>query len=240
MRTLIQNTVSYIADGAEAHHSATTDSPGDAVAPGYSYPLTKNQQGLSQTRCDRRRVGILYADIAGYSRLTEQDEEGTHFLLIESMKIMKIHISANSGRIANTAGDAVLAEFKDADKALHCAINVQQAARHWNANLLPDHQVRFRIGVNFGDVITHQGDIFGKAVNLAARLEGLAVTGGICISNFARTNLASQSRSRFVSMGKCHVKNIIEPVQAFRIEIDAQQVIDVDRTSTVKVLAVVS
>jgi len=145
-----------------------------------------------------------------------------------------------SGRVAHFAGDAILAEFKDADSALHCAINVQLAARQWNANLPLNHQVRFRIGVNFGDVITDQGDIYGKAVNLAARLESLAITGGICISNFARANLTNQSPFTFFSMGKRYVKNISEPVQAFLIEIDAQQVIDVDPNSAVKVLADVS
>lgn len=239
MKSLIQTAITYCKRKFNAGLFSATESAAPILVSGYSSPVSDNQQPAQSNGLSRRLAGFLYADIADYARLTEQDEEGTHLRLVESMKIMLTHITENSGRVAHFAGDAILAEFKDADSALHCAINVQLAARQWNANLHPDRQVRFRIGVNFGDVISDQGDNYGKAVNIAARLESLAKIGGICISGFARANRASQSPFKIMSMGKRYVKNISKPVQAFWIEFDAQQVTDVDPNSTVKVLAVV-
>jgi len=240
MRPFIQNAVSYFVERAEAHHSTSTDSPCDAIVSGYSYPLTKNQQELCQDSCDRRQVGIFYADIANYSGLTEQDEGGAYHRLVESMKIMKAYVTTNNGRVVHTAGDAILAEFKDIDSALHCAVNVQLAAREMNARLHVTQRVLFRIGVNFGDVIADNGDIYGNAVNLTARLEKLAKSGGICVSEPVRSELEENSGFNFVALGNQYVKNISEPVQAFWIEFDAQQVVDADFTSSLKVLVMAS
>ncbi|RLA40512.1 MAG: hypothetical protein DRR42_25780, partial [Gammaproteobacteria bacterium] len=179
MRPFIQNAVSYFVERAEAYPSTSTDCPHDAIVSGYSCPLTNNQQELCQDSCDRRQVGILYADIADYSRLTEQDEEGTHHRLVESMRIIEAYVTANNGRVAHTAGDAILVEFKDIGSALNCAVNAQLAAREMNARFPVNQRILFRIGVNFGDVIADNGDIYGNAVNLAARLEKLANRGGI-------------------------------------------------------------
>ena len=240
MRPFIQNSVSYFVEKVEAHYSTSTDGHHDAIVSGYSCPLTNNRQELSQDNCARRQVGIFYADIANYSGLTEQDEEGTHHRLVESMKIIKAYVSDNNGRVAHTAGDAILVEFKDIDSALHCAINVQLAAREMNAQLPVDQRVLFRIGVNFGDVIADHGDIYGNAVNLAARLEELAKRGGICVSESARSELEDNSPFKFVALGNQYVKNINEPVQVFWIEFDTEQVVDADFTGSLKVSVLAS
>ena len=138
MRPFIQNAVSYFVDKAEAFHTTSIDGPHDEIVSGYSWPWAINQQGLCHDSCNRRQVGILYADIANYSGLTEQDEEGTHHRLVESMRIIKAYVASSNGRVAHTAGDAILVEFKDIDSALHCAINVQLAARGMNAQLPVD------------------------------------------------------------------------------------------------------
>jgi len=172
--------------------------------------------------------------------LTEQDEEGTHRRLVKAIRIMMSHVADNKGRIAHLAGDAILAEFENADSALHCAINVQLSARQWNANFSVNRPVLFRIGVNLGDVISDQGDIYGNAVNLAARLEKLASSGGICVSESVMKDLEDHPSIKFVAMGKQYVKNISEPVHAFWIEFDSQQVGESSLTSAVKVSAVAS
>ena len=236
MKSLIQNILALLKQESDLGPRALGESSVDTVISGYSTSLCSDES----CALDRRPVGIFYADIAEYARLTEEDEEGTHYRLVESLEIMKAHIVANNGRVAHLAGDAILAEFKDADSALHCAINAQLSARQWNADLALNQQVRFRIGVNFGDVISDQGDIFGKAVNLAARLEGLACSGGICVSNAVRLKLEADSDFRFLAIGKQYVKNISEPVEAFWIEINAQPVADIGFTGSVKVSAMAS
>lgn len=240
MKPFIQNAVSYFLAGAEAHQLSVTDNAGDVMVSGYSYPLTNRQQEPVAQDRDHRQVGILYADIAGYSRLTEQDEEGTHHRLLESMKIMEAYVSANYGRVAHLAGDAILAEFKDADNALNCAINMQLSDRRRNANLSADDQIFFRIGVNFGDVITNQGDIFGNAVNLAARLEELSHSGGICVSESVRTRLENDPSFKFVAMGKQYLKNISDPVEVFWIEFGAERIKQVDHSCVANFSAVTS
>ena len=240
MRPFIRNAVSYFLGGAKPHHSTTTDGPQDVIVSGYSYPLTENQRDMSPQTCGHRQVGILYADIADYTRLTEQDEEGTHHRLVESMKIMEAYVAANYGRVAHFAGDAILAEFKDADNALNCAINMQLSDHRRNASLSSDRQILFRIGVNFGDVIVDQGDIFGNAVNLAARLESLAHSGGICVSASVRHRLKNDTSFKFLAMGKQYVKNFSDPVEAFWIEFDTERVEHVDDTCLASASAVVS
>ena len=189
---------------------------------------------------DRKPAGIFYADIANYSRLTEQDEEGTHRLLVEAIRIMMSNVADNHGRIVHLGGDAILAEFRDADSALHCAINVQLAARQWNANRAVDRRVLFRIGVNIGDVISEGGDVYSNAVNLAARLEKLASSGGICISESVRQELDGQPGYRFVDMGNRDDNNLHQSARVFWIEVDQQEVVDPAFTTAVKISAMSS
>jgi adenylate cyclase len=236
MKSLIENAVSFLEHGLGNWLLPESDSPVDGIVSGYSYPTNNDQRNLMESY-DRRKAGIFYADIANYTRLTEQDEEGTHHRLVERMKIMEAYVAANNGRVAHFAGDAILAEFKDAESALHCAINVQLVAQKCNGHLHSDQQVLFRIGVNFGDVIADHGDIFGNAVNLAARLETLACSGGICVSESVRRRLKNHPSFKFVAMGKQYVKNIREPVEAFWIEIDAEQIDHVDHSCVTSALA---
>jgi class 3 adenylate cyclase len=240
MRPFIQDAVSYFLEGAETNRLAATDISHDVIVSGYSYPLTKNQQEMSPQSCDHRQVGILYADIADYSRLTELDEEATHHRLVESMKIMEAYVSANYGRVAQVAGDAILAEFKDADNALNCAINMQLSDHRRNASISSDRQILFRIGVNFDDVIADQDDIFGNAVNFAARLEKLAYSGGICVSESVRCRLKDDPSFKFIATGKQYVKNISDPLEVFWIEFDADRIEQVDNSCIAGASAVTS
>lgn len=240
MKSFIQNKISFLRKRVETSQQIANKCSCDAIVSAYSYLPDTNWLKSSSNSCDQHLAGILYADVAEYARLTEEDEEGAHRRLVEGLRIMKVTIAETQGKIAHFAGDAVLAEFKNADSALLCAINVQLAVRHWNANINPTKQVRFRIGINFGEVIADQGDIYGKAVNLAARLEGLAHSNGICVSQSARENLRRKSKIRFISLGKRYLKNINEPVEAFWIQIDGKELIDLGQPSATRLSAVVS
>ncbi len=180
---------------------------------------------------DQHCAGLLYADVPQY---IEGDEASTHQCLVDGLSIMRIAIAATRGEIAYVAGEAILAQFKDADSALHCAINVQLAARQWNATLNPAQQIRFRIGINFGRVIVTEGVVCSKAANIAAQLEGLALPGGICVSRPVRENLHNRSRIKFISLGKQYLKNINDPADAFWIQIDDERSIKLDLPGLVK------
>src|SRR5215469_5542656 len=130
----------------------------------------------------RRLAAILAADVAGYSRLMGADEEGT----LERLKALRLElvdpkIAAHRGRIVKTTGDGLLVEFGSVVDALRCATEVQREMTERNAGVPPDNRIEFRIGINMGDIVVEDGDIFGDGVNVAARLEGLAEPGGICV-----------------------------------------------------------
>jgi class 3 adenylate cyclase len=231
MNWIVRNLGSFISRVGNWGSLAGIKHGSDLLVSGYVDLVgEKDSREIPATNLQHKQVAVLYADIANYTRLTEQDEEGTHRRLVEAFQIMMSHVADNNGRIAHLAGDAVLAEFKDADSALHCAINVQLSARQWNANFSADRPVLFRIGVNFGDVISDHGDIYGNAVNLAARLEKLASSGGICVSESVMKDLEGHPSIKFVAMGKQYVKNISEPVEVFWIEFDSEASEQVDYT----------
>src|SRR6266699_485660 len=133
----------------------------------------------------RRLVAVCAADVEGYSRLMGADEVGTLNGLTERRAILDRFIGEYRGRIANTAGDSVLAEFGSAVDAVQCAVEAQAALSEANAGLSPDRHINFRIGVHVGDVMVKGGDLFGDSVNIAARLQCLAEPGGLCISGHA-------------------------------------------------------
>src|SRR3954470_8858819 len=141
--------------------------------------------GPQQHKVERRLAAILAADMAGYSRLMEQDEVGTLRRLTAHRQAMDRLIADHGGRIANTAGDSVLAEFPSAVDAVRCAAQVQEALAAANQDMPEAKRLRFRIGVHVGDVLVRGGDLLGDGVNIAARLEGIAEPGGICISDAA-------------------------------------------------------
>lgn len=166
---------------------------------------------------ERKLVAILAADVEGYSRMMEIDEEGTLATLSAHRSITDELIAEHGGRIFNTAGDSVLAEFASVFSAVDCAIDIQRALDRANQPIEEARRLRFRIGINVGDVMVKDGDIFGDGVNIAARLEGLAKPGGICISRGVRDHIRHKLPHRFEDLGEQAVKNIAQPVRCFRL-----------------------
>jgi len=168
-------------------------------------------------RVERRLVAILAADVAGYSRLIEADEEGT----LGRLKALRAEaidpkIAGHHGRIVKTTGDGLLVEFASVIDALRCAAEVQTAIAESNAPLPPDRRIEFRIGIHQGDIVVEDGDIFGEGVNIAARLEGLAEPGGLCVSARVQEDAAGRLDLTFVDLGEQALKNIARPIRAYR------------------------
>lgn len=168
-------------------------------------------------RLPRKLAAILYADVAGYSRLTGEDEDSTHRILRDYLDLVASIIDSHHGRVMHYAGDAVLAQFTAVLDALSSSVAIQNELRTRNEALPDGRKVRFRIGVNSGDVIEDRGDIYGDGVNVAARLEALAEPGGICISDAVRTAIGSKLPYQYIFIGEHSVKNIKEPVRAYRV-----------------------
>jgi TolB-like protein/class 3 adenylate cyclase/Tfp pilus assembly protein PilF len=166
---------------------------------------------------ERRLVAIFAADVEGYSRLMGADEVGTLRNLTQKRAILDGLIASYRGRIANTAGDSVLAEFSSAVDAVQCAVEAQAALAEANAGQLPDRHINFRIGVHVGDVMVKGGDLFGDGVNIAARLQTLASAGGVCVSGAAHDQVRKILPFVFTDLGAKQVKNIQEPVRAFAV-----------------------
>jgi adenylate cyclase len=173
-------------------------------------------------RLPRKLAAILYADVAGYSRLTSTDEDATHRALAGHLELVASTIEAHGGEVMHYAGDAVLARFGAVVDALSSAIAIQDELRGRNAPLAPERRVAFRIGVNLGDVIEDRGDIYGDGVNVAARLEALADPGGICVSEAVRTSIGRRLGLAFEDLGSQRVKNIPDPIRAYRVTTGAQ------------------
>lgn len=170
---------------------------------------------------ERRLVAILAADVEGYSRLMHGDEEATLAVLSAHRALVDQLIARHKGRIANTAGDSVLAEFASVLEAVHCAVEIQETLAQVNEAEPEARQMRFRIGINLGDVMVKEGDIFGDGVNVAARLEGLVKGGEICISRGVHDHLRHRRGMIFEDLGEQLVKNIAHPIRAFRLRIAA-------------------
>jgi adenylate cyclase len=169
---------------------------------------------------ERKLVAILAADVARYSRLMEIDEEGTLATLSAFRLVTDRLIAQHEGRICGTAGDSILAAFGSALAAVQCAVEIQNELAHSNNELEKDRRMRFRIGINVGDVMLKDGDIFGDGVNIAARLEGLADPGGICISRGIHDHVMKKLPFAFEDLGEQSVKNIAQPVRVYRLLID--------------------
>jgi class 3 adenylate cyclase len=165
----------------------------------------------------RKIAAIFAADIAGYSRLVSEDEEETLRRLASYRAVIDDFIAKASGRIFNTAGDAVLAEFPSAVEAVRCAIDIQESLRTRNMAYPPSRQMAFRIGITIGDVVERDGDLLGDGVNIAARLEGLAEVGGICVSRAVHEQVANKLSVQFADIGAQEVKNIPTPVHAYMV-----------------------
>jgi adenylate cyclase len=163
-------------------------------------------------------VAVFAADVEGYSRLMGADEVGTLKRLTERRAILDQLIGDHRGRIANTAGDSVLAEFGSAVDAVQCAVDAQAALAEANYSVSPDRCINFRIGVHIGDVMIRAGDLFGDGVNIAARLQTLAKPGGVCVSAATYDQVRKILPINFSDLGVHQVKNIQEPVRAFEAE----------------------
>ena len=160
---------------------------------------------------------MLAADVAGFSRLTDQDEIGAMRMLAAHWAILDAAIARHRGRIANTAGDSVLAEFPSAVNAVQCAVEAQQALRDGAEGVAEDRRVLFRIGIHVGDVMVRGDDLLGTGVNVTARLEALADAGGIVLSAAAHEQVKKILPLAYTDLGPQQVKNIEEPVRAFAI-----------------------
>jgi len=174
-----------------------------------------------QDRIERRLAAILAADVAGYSRLTSADEEGTHVQLQDHLRaLVDPKIAEHRGRVVKNTGDGMLAEFSSVVDALRCALDVQRGMAERNAEVPDEKRIEFRISINVGDVIIDRDDIFGDGVNVAARLEGLAKPGGICISEDAHRQVRGKFDVTFEDAGEQQLKNIGRPVRVFRVALD--------------------
>jgi adenylate cyclase len=169
---------------------------------------------------ERKLAAILSADVSGYTRLMGADETATMATLSSHREVIDELIRQHGGRIANTAGDSVLAEFPSVVEAVQCGVEIQQALAARNAQIPDDKKMLLRIGINVGDVMVKDQDIFGDGVNLAARLQGLAAAGGICISRSVRDQLRDKSPFVFEDQGEQSVKNIVRPVRVFAVRFE--------------------
>src|SRR6516164_2633804 len=166
----------------------------------------------------RRLAAILAADVAGYSRLIGDDEEGTlNRLRSVRADVIDPKISEHRGRVVKTTGDGLLVEFTSVVDALRCASEIQTAMAEGNAKITADKRIEFRIGINVGDIVAEDGDIFGDGVNVAARLEGLADPGGICVSARVQEDVAGKLDLTFDDIGEQSLKNIARPVRVYRV-----------------------
>ena len=172
---------------------------------------------------ERRLTAIFAADVAGYSRLVGADEEGTIDRLgAHRRELIEPKIAEHQGRLVKTTGDGVLAEFASPVKAVRCAIDVQHGMAARNADIPEGQRIEFRIGINLGDVVVEDGDIFGDGVNVAARLENIAEPGAVLISRAVRDFVTDTAELALEDLGERELKNIAKPVQVFRIAPPAQ------------------
>src|SRR5207253_1189202 len=177
---------------------------------------------MSEERVERRLAAILAADVAGYSRLMGVDEEGTLAALKAIRRdLFDLKIKEHRGRIVKTTGDGVLVEFASVVDAVRCAVEVQRDMAERNADVPADKRIEFRVGINVGDIISDDNDIYGDGGNVAARLEALAEPGGICVSRVVRDQIRDKLPYPFEDKGEQSVKNIARSVRVFALRPEA-------------------
>ena len=174
---------------------------------------------MAEERVQRRLAAILAADVAGYSRLMGSDDEGTFAGLKVCRELIALKSKQHRGRIVNTPGDSALVEFASPVDAARCAIEIQREMAQRNAVISEDRRLEFRIGINVGDVIIDEGDIYGDGVNIAARVESLASPGGICLSENAYQQIKGKLTLNARDMGEQQLKNIAEPVRVYSVQL---------------------
>jgi adenylate cyclase len=176
---------------------------------------------MAEKRVERRLAAILAADVVGYSRLMGNDEEGT----LDALKALRSSVfdpkvAEHRGRIVKTTGDGALVEFASAVDATRCAMEIQRAMADGNATIPEERRVEFRIGINVGDIIIDDGDIYGDGVNIAARVEALASPGAVCLSDNAYQQIKGKLVLDVSDMGEQHLKNIAQPVRIYGVRLD--------------------
>ncbi len=182
----------------------------------------------------RKLAAILVADVVGYSRLMGEDEVGTlDALRAHREELIEPKIAEHEGRIVKLMGDGLLAEFPSAVEAIQCAVEIQRTMGERNADIPEDRQMIYRMGINIGDIIVEAEDIYGDGVNIAARLEGLAEPGGICVARNVYNQVKTKVEASFEDLGEKEVKNIPEPLRVYRVVSDALVVQAVRSPSTV-------
>ena len=176
---------------------------------------------MAKARVERRLAAILAADVAGYSRLMGIDEEGTLAALkAVRRELIDPKIAEHRGRMVKTTGDGALVEFGSAVDAVRCAMEIQRAMAERNSAIPDDRRIEFRIGINVGDIIIDENDIYGDGVNIAARIETLASPGAICISENAYQQIKGKLTLDVSDMGEQQLKNIAEPVRVYSVRLD--------------------
>ena len=177
---------------------------------------------MAEERVHRRLAAILAADVAGYSRLMHNDEEGTHAkLTVLLTDAVNPAIGEHGGRIVKNTGDGFLAEFSSAVEAVRAAVQIQERVKERTIADVDDRRIAFRVGINIGDVIVEPHDIFGDGVNIAARLESIAEPGGICISSAAYDHVRGRVGVEFADLGEQNLKNIPRPIRAYAVGLNA-------------------
>ncbi len=179
---------------------------------------------MTEERAKRKLSAVLSADVKGYSRLMGQDEAGTVDKLKEYRALMTDLILKYRGRVVDSPGDSILAEFASVVDATECAVQVQEKLNNRNAELPDDSRMEFRIGINLGDVIVDDERIYGDGINIAARIEGLAEGGGICISGTAYDHVKNKLSLVYENLGEQLVKNIAEPVRVYRVIMEPEAI----------------
>ena len=175
---------------------------------------------MAEQRVQRRLAAVLAADAAGYSRLMGADEEGTLARLnAHRREFLEPTVAEHNGRIVKRTGDGILIEFGSAMDATRCAIQAQRGMAQRNRDVPVDQRIEIRIGIHVGDIIIEEGDIFGDGVNIAARLEGIAEPGGICISDDTFRQVRGKIDVAFEDAGDQQLKNIEQPVKVYRIQL---------------------
>jgi len=175
---------------------------------------------MSERKAERRLAAILAADVVGYSRLVGVDEEGTLARLrVLRREVVDPMIKEHRGRIVRITGDGILVEFASVVDAVRCAVDTQREMALRNSEVPADQRIEFRIGINLGDIMDDEGDIYGDGVNVAARLEALAPPGGICVSRVVRDQVRDKLNFTFDDRGEQQVKNIARPVRIFDVKL---------------------
>src|SRR3974390_2743701 len=194
-------------------------SVGPIDCPGY-HPLNRGAL-MAEAYVQRRLAAILAADVAGYSRLMGADEVGTVRTLREHRKVTDALVAKHGGRLVKTTGDGVLLEFPSVVNAVECAVAVQAVMAERNEGVPEDRRMLYRIGINLGDILIEGDDILGDGVNVAARLEGIAEPGGICISSSAYDQVSGKVAVEFTDLGEQTLKNIARPIRAYAVGLNA-------------------